>query len=114
MNSNKTQRQPFIYHVCRKDIEDEQLDKLVHRFWKIEAEGTLPEQYEDSSLDQLAEQTMENSICCHGERYQNETGKETPEYLFFSSQSTKASTRTTEKRSWSQPEVQADTSNRLG
>ena len=66
MNANKTPRQPFINHVCRKDIEEEQLDELVHRFWKKEAEGTLPEQKEDSSLDQLAVQTMENSICHNG------------------------------------------------
>ncbi|XP_075259989.1 uncharacterized protein LOC142351729 [Convolutriloba macropyga] len=70
MNSNKPPRQPFIYHVCRKDTEEEPLDELVQRFWKIEAEGTLPEQNEDSSLDQLAVQTMENSICHNGERYQ--------------------------------------------
>ncbi|XP_075252013.1 uncharacterized protein LOC142344310 [Convolutriloba macropyga] len=70
MNANKPPRQPFIYHVCRKDIEEEPLDELVQRFWKIEAEGTLPEQNEDSSLDQLAVQTMENSICHNGERYQ--------------------------------------------
>ena len=52
-----------------KTIE-EPLDELVQGFWKIEAEGTLPEQNEDSSLDQLAVQTMENSICHNGERYQ--------------------------------------------
>ena len=46
------------------------MDELVHRFWKIEAEGTLPEQNEDSSRDQLAVQTIENSICFNGERYQ--------------------------------------------
>ncbi|XP_075263032.1 uncharacterized protein LOC142354588 [Convolutriloba macropyga] len=39
-------------------------------YGKIEAEGTLPEQNEDSSLDQLAVQTMENSICHNGESYQ--------------------------------------------
>ena len=71
MNAIKPQRQPFIYHVCRKDIEEEPLDELFQRFFKIEAEGTLPEQNEDSSLDQLAVQTMENSICHNGERYQN-------------------------------------------
>ena len=70
MNANKPQRQPFIYHVCRKDIEEEPLDELVQRFWKIEAEGTLTEQIEDSSLDQLAVQTMEDSICHNSERYQ--------------------------------------------
>ena len=70
MNANKPQRQPFIYHVCWKDIEKEPLDELVQRFWKIEAEGTLPEQNEDSSQDQLAVQTMVNSICHNGERYQ--------------------------------------------
>ena len=70
MNANKPPRQPFIYHVCRKNIEEERLDELVQRFWKIEAEGTLPKQNEDSSLDQLAVQTMENSICHNGERYQ--------------------------------------------
>ena len=70
MNANKPPRQPFIYHVCRKDTEEEPLDELVQRFWKIEAEGTLPEQNEDSSLHQLAVQTMENSICHNGERYQ--------------------------------------------
>ena len=42
MNANKPQRQPFIYHVCQKDIGEEPLDELVQRFWKIEAEGTLP------------------------------------------------------------------------
>ena len=46
------------------------MDELVQRFWKKEAEGTLPEENEDSSLDQLAVQTMENSICHNGERYQ--------------------------------------------
>ena len=61
MNANKPPRQPFIYQVCHKDIEEEPLDELVQRFWKIEAKGTLPEQNEDSSLDQLAVQTMENS-----------------------------------------------------
>ena len=66
MNANKPPRQPFIYHVCRKDIEEEPLGELVQRFWKIEAEGTLPEPNEDSSLDQLAVQTMENSICHNG------------------------------------------------
>ena len=70
MNSNKHPRQPFIYHVCGKDIEEEPLDELVQRFWKIEAEDTLPKQNEDSSLDQLAVQTMENTICHNGERYQ--------------------------------------------
>ena len=70
MNANKPPRQPFIYHVCRKDTEEEPLDELLQRFWKMEAEGTLPEQNEDSSLDQLAVQTMENSICHNGERYQ--------------------------------------------
>ena len=70
MNEKKPPRQPFIYHVCRKDIEEEQLDELVQRFWKIEAEGTLPERNEDRSLDKLAVQTMENSICHNGERYQ--------------------------------------------
>ncbi|XP_075264841.1 uncharacterized protein LOC142356997 [Convolutriloba macropyga] len=69
MNAKKPPRQPFIYHVCWKDIE-EQLDELIQRFWKTEAEGTLPEQNEDSSLDQLAVQTMENSICHNGETYQ--------------------------------------------
>ena len=43
---------------------------MVQRFWKIEAEGTLPEQNEDISLDKLAVQKMENSICHNGERYQ--------------------------------------------
>ena len=70
MNANKPPRQPFIDHVSRKDIEEEPLDELVQRIWKIEAEGTLPEQNEGSSLDQLAVQTMENSICHNGERYQ--------------------------------------------
>ena len=70
MNANKPPRQPFIYHVCRRDIEEEPLDELVQRFWKIEAEGILPEQNEDSSLDQLAVQTMENSTFHNGERYQ--------------------------------------------
>ena len=70
MNTKKPPRQPFIYHVCRKDIEEEPLDELVQRFWKIEAEGTVPEQNEDSSLDQLAVQTMESSICHNVERYQ--------------------------------------------
>ena len=70
MNTKKPPRQPLIYHVCRQDIEEEPLDEFVQRFWKIEAEGTLPEQNEDSSLDQLAVQTMENSICHNGERYQ--------------------------------------------
>ena len=32
MNANKPPRQPFIYHVCRKDIEEEPLDELVQRF----------------------------------------------------------------------------------
>ena len=63
INANKPQRQTFIYNVCRKDIEEEPLDELVQRFWKIEAEGTLPKQNEDSSLDKLAVKTMENSIC---------------------------------------------------
>ena len=70
MNANKSPRQPFTYHVCQKEIEKEPLDELVENFWKIEAEGTLPEQNEDSSLDQLAVQTMENSFCHNGERYQ--------------------------------------------
>ena len=70
MNENKPQRQQFIYHVCRKDIEEEPLEKLVQRFWKIEAEGTLLEQNGDSSLDQLAVQTKENSIFHNGQRYQ--------------------------------------------
>ena len=70
MNANKPPRQPFIYHVCRKDNEEEPLDELFQRYWKIEAEGTLPKQNEDSSLDQLAVQTMKNSICHNGERYQ--------------------------------------------
>ena len=70
MNANKPPRRPFFYHVCRKDIEEEPLDELVQRFWKIEAEGTLPEQKEDSSLIPLAVQTMENTICHSGERYQ--------------------------------------------
>ena len=69
MNANKPQRQPFIYHFFRKDIEEEPLDDLVHRFWKIEAERTLPEQNEDSSLDQLV-QTIANSNCHNAERYQ--------------------------------------------
>ena len=56
MNTKKPPRQPFIYYVCRKDIEEEPLDELVQRFWKIEAEGTLPEKNEDSSRDQLAVQ----------------------------------------------------------
>ena len=46
------------------------MDELVQRFWKKEAEGTLPERNEDNSLDQSAVQTMENSICHNGERYQ--------------------------------------------
>ena len=70
MNANKPPRQPYIYHVCRKGIEEEPLDKLVQRFWKIEAVGTLREQNEVSSLDQLAVQTKENTICHNGERYQ--------------------------------------------
>ena len=69
MNAHKPPRQPFNYHVYRKDIEEEPLDELVQRIWKIEAEGTLPEQNEDSSLDQLAVQTTENTICYNGERY---------------------------------------------
>ena len=70
MNAHKPQRQTFVYHVCRKDIEEEPFDELVQIFWKIEAEGTLPEQNKDSSLDQLAVHTMENSICHYGEGYQ--------------------------------------------
>ena len=70
MNANKSPRQPFIYHVCRKGIEEKPLDELFQRFWKIEVEGTLPEQNEDNSLGQLAVQTMENSICHNGESYQ--------------------------------------------
>ena len=70
MSSNKTQRQPFIYHVCWKDIEEEPLDELVQRFWKIEAEGTIPEKKWRELTYQLAVQTMENSICHNGERYQ--------------------------------------------
>ena len=62
MNANKPPRQPFIYHVRRTDIEEEPLDELFQRFWKRGLERTLPEQNEDSSLDQLAVQTMENSI----------------------------------------------------
>ena len=46
------------------------MDKLVQRFWKIEAEGTLPEQNEDNSADKKAVHALENSICHHGERYQ--------------------------------------------
>ena len=57
MNANEPQqRQPFAYHVCRKDIGEEPLDELVQRPRKIDARGTLPEQNEDSSLDQLAMQ----------------------------------------------------------
>ena len=70
MNANKPQRQPFVYHVHQKDIEEDALDELVQRFWKIEAEVRLREQNEDSSLDQLAVRTMENSICHNGERHQ--------------------------------------------
>ena len=32
MKANKPPRQPFIYHVCRKDIEEEPLDELFQRF----------------------------------------------------------------------------------
>ena len=42
MNANKPTRQPFIYHVCGKNIEEEPLDELVQRFWKEEAEGIFP------------------------------------------------------------------------
>ena len=70
MNAKKPQCQPFIYHVYQKDIKEEPLDELVQRFWKIEAEGTLPEQIEDSSLDHLAVQTVAHSICHKSERYQ--------------------------------------------
>ena len=60
--------------MSAEDTEEEPLDELVQRFWKIEAEGTLPEQNEDSCSanngKQLAAQTMENSICHNGERYQ--------------------------------------------
>ena len=44
---------------------------MVQRFWKIEAEGTLLGPNEDSSLENLAVQTMGNSICYNDERYQN-------------------------------------------
>ena len=37
------QRQPFVYHVRRKDIKEEPLDELVQRFCKREDEGTLPD-----------------------------------------------------------------------
>ena len=49
MSLNKPQHQPFIYHVCWKDIGEEPLDEFVQRFWKREAEGTLPEKNEESS-----------------------------------------------------------------
>ena len=42
MKKRKPPRQPFVYHVCLKDNEEESLDQLVQRFWKIEAENTLP------------------------------------------------------------------------
>ena len=67
MNANKPQHQLFINHVCRKDIEKDPWDELFQRFWKIEAEGSLPEQNEDNSLDELA---LENSICHNGEGHQ--------------------------------------------
>ena len=44
---------------------------MVQRFWKIEAEGTLLGPNEDSSLENLAVQTMGNSICYNDERYQS-------------------------------------------
>ena len=118
MNANKPPRQPFIYHVCGKDTEEEPLDELVQRFWKIEAEGTLPEQNEDSPLDQLAVQTMENSICHNGERYQIglpwKPVKKLQKNYFSAVTQLKKSTKTTTKRSRSQSEVQPDTPNGLG
>ena len=46
------------------------MDQLVLRFWKIEAEGTLPEPNENNSADTIAVPALENSICHNGERYQ--------------------------------------------
>ena len=70
MNANKPRRQPLVYHVCWKDIQEEPLDELAQKFWKIEVKGILPEQNEDRSVDEIAVQTMKKSVCYNGERYQ--------------------------------------------
>ena len=60
MRKSKPQRQPFVYHICLKDIEEEALDQLVQKFSKIEAEGTLPEQNEGNSAEKIAVLALEN------------------------------------------------------
>ena len=70
MRESKPQRRPFVCHVCLKDIEEEPLDQLVQKFWKTEAEGTLPEQNEDNSAGKIAVHALENSIYHNGERNQ--------------------------------------------
>ena len=70
MRKRKPHRQQLVYHACLKDIEEEPLDLLFQRVWKIEAEGTLPEQNENNSALKTAVHAPENSICHNSERYQ--------------------------------------------
>ena len=43
MNANKPRRQQFIYHVCRKEIEEEPLEKLVSDWLPLETCKETPE-----------------------------------------------------------------------
>ena len=70
MRESKPKWQLFVYYVCLKDIEEEPLEQLAHSFWKIEAEGTLLVQNENSSADKIAVHALENSFCHNGERDQ--------------------------------------------